>query len=345
MTVCGSQSGAMGDMNLSKSQYRRIMELDRRIRDGLYPNCLTFAAKWEVSQKTIQRDIDYLRDQCGAPIRYDREEKGYYYDDATWVLPSIMLSEGELLAVLVGARAVAQYKGTPIEARLRRVFDKLTELLPEGLSINPAELFTEFSFQSPPSRPIDPDVWLTVTQGLTNRTTVEIVYRPFGSGKAKPDKVSRINPYHIANRQGEWYVFAVHAGHEDVRQFSMGRIERAALTDSTYHIPRDFDAGKLLDSAFGRFAGGDEEHTVRLLFDHEVADWVTEREWHPAQQIKRRKNGDIELSFPAKGLYEVQRWVLAWGRHVRVLAPRELCDAVEDEVKAMWEGMCQGKGG
>jgi predicted DNA-binding transcriptional regulator YafY len=334
----------MRDMNLSKSQYRRIMELDRRIRDGLYPNCLTFAAEWEVSQKTIQRDIDYLRDQCGAPIRYDREEKGYYYDAATWVLPSIMLSEGELLAVLVGSRAVAQYKGTPIEARLRRVFDKLTELLPEGLSIHPAELFTDFSFQAPPARPVDPDVWLAVTQGLINRTTVEIVYRLFGAGETKPGKVSRINPYHIANRQGEWYVFAVHAGHEDVRQFSMGRIVRAALTDSTYHIPRDFDAAKLFDSAFGRFAGGGEEHTVKLLFDHGVADWVTEREWHPAQQIKRRKNGDVELTFPAKGLYEVQRWVLSWGRQVRVLAPPALCGAVEKEIGAMAEALNQKKG-
>jgi predicted DNA-binding transcriptional regulator YafY len=58
-----------------------------------------------------------------------------------------------------------------------------------------------------------------------------------------------------------------------------------------------------------------------------------------------RKNGDIELTFPAKGLYEVQRWVLAWGRHVRVLAPQALCGAVEDEIKAMAEGLNRKKGG
>ena len=64
-------------------------ELDRKIRDGGYPNCLTFAEVWGVSQKTVQRDIDFLRDQCGAPLAYDRDRKGFYYEDKSWWLPSV----------------------------------------------------------------------------------------------------------------------------------------------------------------------------------------------------------------------------------------------------------------
>jgi predicted DNA-binding transcriptional regulator YafY len=71
------------------------------------------------------------------------------------------------------------------------------------------------------------------------------------------------------------------------------------------------------------------------LFDKEIADWVTEREWNPDQKVVRRRNGDIELSFPAKGLFEVQRWVLSWGRHVRVLAPTELRENVQEEIRLM----------
>jgi predicted DNA-binding transcriptional regulator YafY len=322
-------------MERNKSQHVRLLALDQQIRQGRYPNCLTFAAEWEVAQKTIQRDIDFLRDQCGAPIAYDRTNKGFYYEDVTWVLPSVVLTEGELIAVLVGARAMAQYRGTPVEGQLRRVFGKLTELLPEGISIRPELLFNEFSFTSPPAKPVDPAVWTTVVQGLTNRATVEVEYRPFGQTKTKSGKRSRINPYHIANLQGEWYVFAVHDGHQDVRQFSFSRIAQATLTDHGFVIPPHFDPEQLLASAFGRYAGDGEEHTVRLLFDKDIADWITERQWHPRQQIERRWNGDIELAFPAKGLYEVQRWVLSWGRHVRVLAPGQLLAAVRTEIAAM----------
>jgi len=321
-------------MNRTKSQYSRVIELDRRIRSGKYPNCLTFSAEWEVSQKTIQRDIDFLRDQCGAPIAYDRVNKGFYYEDDTWILPSIMLSEGELLAVLIGTRAVAQYAGTPIEGELRRVFSNLTTALPDGLSISPELLYNQFSFTSPPARAISPDIWIALVRGLTDRATVQVRYTPFNA-TTTPKKLSRINPYHIANLQGEWYVFAVHDGHQDVRQFTMARIDSAKVTDKAFTIPKDFSAQPLIDSAFGRYAGEGKQHTVRLLFDKDIATWITERQWHPQQKIKRRRNGDIELSFPARGLYEVQRWVLSWGHQVRVLAPTELQLAIRKEVQRM----------
>jgi predicted DNA-binding transcriptional regulator YafY len=43
----------------------------------------------------------------------------------------------------------------------------------------------------------------------------------------------------------------------------------------------------------------------------------------------------VELSFQAAGLFEVSRWVLAWGHSVRVLAPPELRKMVEEEIKLM----------
>jgi hypothetical protein len=42
-----------------------------------------------------------------------------------------------------------------------------------------------------------------------------------------------------------------------------------------------------------------------------------------------------ELSLEVGGLYEVQRWVLAWGWHERVLVPAELAARVKEEVQAM----------
>jgi proteasome accessory factor B len=58
-----------------------------------------------------------------------------------------------------------------------------------------------------------------------------------------------------------------------------------------------------------------------LLFTAEVAPWVVEREWHPSQRLRKRKTGEIEMSFKTTGLFEVLRWVLSWGSAVEVLAP------------------------
>jgi predicted DNA-binding transcriptional regulator YafY len=57
------------DMKRNKSQFRRLMELTEMIREERQAvNALTLSAEWGVSQKTVQRDIDFLRDQMRAPI-------------------------------------------------------------------------------------------------------------------------------------------------------------------------------------------------------------------------------------------------------------------------------------
>ncbi len=322
-------------MKRTKSQYARLVELDRQIRSGKRPNCLTFAEAWNVSQKTVQRDIDFLRDQCGAPMVFDRERRGFYYDNPSWWLPAIVLSEGELLAVLLAGRMAEQYRGNPVAGDIQRLFTKLAGMLPDKVSLNPELLFDRFSFVSPPARPVQSRIWTTVVRGLVAQNTMRVVYRPFDAATAVKGKESQINPCHLANLQGEWYLFAVHEGYTDVRQFAMSRFEKAVVTDKHFDLPPDFNPKRLLTGIFARYGGDGEAVTVRLLFDKEIAHWITERQWHPEQTLTPRKTGDIELAFPAKGLYEVQRWVLSWGRCVSVLEPAELKNSVINEVQAM----------
>jgi proteasome accessory factor B len=326
-------------MQKNKSQFKRLMKLVELIREQKHPvNCLilgTDKENWGVSQKTVQRDIDFLRDQMNAPIAYDRERKSYYFTEATWSMPALLVSEGEILAVLLASRVLEQYHGTPVAASLRQIFRKLTEMLPDKVRVLPENLFSRFTFRGPPAKSVTPEVWSTVIRALCEQKTVRLQYRPFDATATTAGKESQVNPLHVANLQGEWYLFGVHAGHDDVRQFAMSRIERATTTSESFVPPPDFDPEKLLADTFGRFAGTNASHAVRLLFSKDVATWVEEREWHPQQTIHRRRTGEIELSFPAKGLFEVQRWVLSWGHAVKVLAPKELQAAVRAEIRLM----------
>ena len=307
------------------------MALDQEIRSGKYPNCITFAEKWQVSQKTIQRDIDFLRDQQGAPIEYDRDKKGFYYTDTHWFLPSISLSEGDLLALLMASKALESYRGTPVAKELERVFSKIAGLLPDTMSIQPELVFHRFTFTAPPSKPIDEAIWTTMVRALLHQHVVNIAYQSF---EAKEKTQHIIEPYHIANLVGEWYIFAHCRSTGELAQFALPRISKAKLTEDHFSVPDDFDAKKMLSSTFGRFVLGTPQK-VKLLFDKDIAPWVLERQWHPRQKAVKKKNGNIELSFEAAGLFEVFRWVMAWGRHCKVLAPKELRDMVLDEIRAM----------
>ena len=76
---------------------------------------------------------------------------------------------------------------------------------------------------------------------------------------------------------------------------------------------------------------------VRIHFDAFAARLVSERQWHPSQSIKRLADGELELTMTLGRLEEVERWVLSWGEHARVLEPDSLRKQVRSVAKAILE--------
>ncbi len=69
-------------MSKYKPQHNRLLFIDRKIGEGRYPICASLAEEWEVSRKTIQRDLDYnMRCQLEAPLEYAARQRGYYYTE------------------------------------------------------------------------------------------------------------------------------------------------------------------------------------------------------------------------------------------------------------------------
>ncbi len=317
-------------MKRSKTQAERLLALDQLLRNNKYPNCTSFAEEWETSTKTVQRDIDYLKDRMGAPIEYDALKRGYYYSEPTFMLPAVQMNEGELAALLMGSKALEQYKGTPMAEKLTSVFEKLSTLLPDNITVRPEELFTRFSFTAPPAMSISSNVWKNVVQGLEARQMMEIKYRNWSG-----EKTARVAPVHLANLQGDWYLFVQYDGFDNFRQLALARIQSVKLLSKKAEIKGTFDPKKELANTFSRFAGENKAFQVTVQFDSEIAVSVLERQWHPKQKVKNLKGGCVEISFEAKGDIEIKRWVMAYGRYAKVKSPKWLKDDIDDEVRAM----------
>jgi predicted DNA-binding transcriptional regulator YafY len=72
---------------------------------------------------------------------------------------------------------------------------------------------------------------------------------------------------------------------------------------------------------------------VCLVFGKEVAVYVGERVWHPSQRLRQRRDGGLEMRLEISGRKELTRWILSWVPHVRVLAPRQLRERVQERMR------------
>ncbi len=306
--------------------------MDQLLRNNKYPNCTSFAADWEISTKTAQRDIDFLRDRMRAPLEYDALQRGYYYTEPTFMLPAVQMNEGELAALLMGSKMLEAFQGTPMADKLTAVFNKLSALLPDNITVRPEELFTHFSFSAPPAMPISSKVWKKVVQGLETQRMLEIKYRNW-----KGETTHRVAPVHLANLQGDWYLFVQFEGFDNFRQIALSRIQNIKLLRKRANIQGTFNAKKELADTFSRFAGENKPFRVTVQFDAEIADSVLERQWHPKQDAKILKDGRVEISFDTKGDLEIKRWVMAFGCYAKVKSPKWLKEQIRDEAKRMLE--------
>ncbi len=68
----------------ARQQLERILEIDRQIRAGNYPNACRLARELEVSERTIYQDRQFLLERLRAPLAYDHRCGGWYYTDPNW---------------------------------------------------------------------------------------------------------------------------------------------------------------------------------------------------------------------------------------------------------------------
>lgn len=72
---------------MSTSLNTRIQWLHKQIFEGGYPNAYRISEKFGISHRQAQRDIDYLKKEMKAPLKYDAHKKGFYYTE-TFSIPS-----------------------------------------------------------------------------------------------------------------------------------------------------------------------------------------------------------------------------------------------------------------
>src|SRR5436305_6944107 len=119
----------------TQPQLTRLHGLVQRIQKGDHPTQQILAREWEKDRRTIQRDLDFIRDVWNLPLQYDPQRYGYYFSGPVANFPMIPISEKELVSVFIAQKALMQYHGTPFEQPLRSAFEKLASSLQGEISV------------------------------------------------------------------------------------------------------------------------------------------------------------------------------------------------------------------
>ncbi|OAI42079.1 hypothetical protein AYO41_04760, partial [Verrucomicrobia bacterium SCGC AG-212-E04] len=298
----------------SRPPWERMMRMHRLIQSGKYPNCRKLADELEVCAKTVQRDIDFMRYRLQLPIEYDQLKFGFYYSGPVAGFPAMEMSAGELVALLIAEKALAQHRGTIFEQPLRSACQRLAEGLQDRVTVDWNELDQAISFRSAGVAAPELAVFDALSRAVVGSLEISFQYLKLRSTQ---HEFRRAQPYHLGCVENQWYVFGHDLDRGQMRTFALPRMRAVKLTKRKFERPADFSIAKHLAESFGVFATGAASRPQRIVvrFDAFAARLVSERTWHPTQEIRALAGGEIELSMQLSGLEEIERWVLSWGGH------------------------------
>jgi proteasome accessory factor B len=275
-----------------------------------------------------------MRDRLQLPIQYDGSRFGYVYTEPVKAFPTLQITEGELFALVVAERALQQYRGTSFEKPLLSALQKMEQSLPDTISLSLTDVEQTISFRTSTEPILDLEIFDALAKATTARRQLELTYRK--PGQQRPEQ-RIVDPYHLANINGEWFLFAFDHLREDLRTFVPARIKAIRPTGKTFERRQKFSLDKRLRGSFG-VQSGQGEFDVVIRFSERVADYIREKKWHESQQLRVLKGGGIELRLKLSSLAEIGRWVLSWGGDAVVVRPAELAQSVRQAAQRVLRG-------
>ncbi len=310
--------------------FERFLWFDNQIRQNRFPNAVKLSAQFEVCTKTARRDIRYFNDRYHAPIEYNRSERGYYYLDPDYKLPSLYVTQDEIIAVLIAQKLLSSSQDGLISPGIAR-FNKCLLADASGSGFRTDCIEESFSADWNGHALVDPQIFHEAVLATINNRLLSFSYWSPGNNEQSQRVVE---PHHLQYYMANWMLIAWCHFRKDWRKFSLSRMTSVAINNESFER-KPYDTWQhLLDHAFGIFQGG-ATVDVTLRFNPFRAQWIQEQSWHSTQKITRLDDGSLDLTFPVSDFREVKMKILQFGADVKVIQPADLQNEIKEEIVRM----------
>lgn len=288
------------------------------------------ATKLQVSERTVRRDVDRLR-ELGYTIASMRGPDGGYQLGAGEQLPPLLFDEEQAIAIAVALRT-ASTVGAGIEEGAERALRTISQILPERLARRIALLEVAAATTSEAARvEVNSEMLLRIGEAIQRQEEIRFRYQRASLPKTTEERgPRRIEPHHLLLSSGRWYLIGWSAEADE------WRILRADRMRLMTHNGRRFTRRTVPGASPSEFLA------ARFKGSHEGNRWpcvgTVVIDLPAAQLAPFAGDGLLEDLGDGRSRFEVGSWswnslatlVARFGAELAVVDPPELRTAFAD---------------
>lgn len=254
---------------------------------------------FEISERTLQRDIERLRRDFSIEILYDKTTNGYYIDDENTIKPDVFMR----FLDIVGTAEV-------LSESLKNSKDTLRFLHFEAQGY----------FQGSAFIPI-------VLTAIQKKKYISYKHKGFHATKAKEWMLA---PYLLKEYQNRWYVIGIPQGSDAFLSFGLDRIRDLKMT--TKGFKRDKEGPEaLLENTIGLTWSVSELQEVIFSITKPQDKYTKTLPLHHSQEVVEEDDKKTVFRIYVHPNYELMQKLLSQGWRLTVLKPEKLANDIKEE--------------
>lgn len=264
------------------SSATRMLQLLSLLQTHRYWPGHELAGRLEVSDRTLRRDVDRLRD-LGYPVHAARGSAGGYQLQAGAAMPPLLLDDEEAVAIVIGLQAAAGGMVEGIEEVSVRAMSKVVQVMPPRLRrrVDALAGYAVPAVWSSNGPTVDSAVLAALAQACRDDERVSFGYRT-----REGDDMSRsVEPHRLVSVGRRWYLVGWDLTRHDWRSFRLDRMTEVATTGARFR-QRDLPGGDAAEFVKGGLRNQPQRHQVSVRV-HTGADAVRARvrSWGEVEEL------------------------------------------------------------
>ncbi|WP_022886587.1 helix-turn-helix transcriptional regulator [Glaciibacter superstes] len=244
----------------------RTLDLLSLLQTHRHWPCRELAGRLDVSERTLRRDIERLR-ELGYGVEATRGAVGGYRLEAGTGIPPLLLTDDEGVAIAVGLRSQAAAGIRDSEHTTLSALAKIEQVLPAALRRRIEALQSHAAIIPGQGPGVDAELLAQLALSCRDSERIRFAYTD-----ARGAESTRSTEPHMLVPQGRrWYLVAWDRDRDDWRTFRLDRISGLAQTRVLFPS-RDLDAAGAAALVAKSVSWRETTYTATVTIDLPIAD-------------------------------------------------------------------------
>lgn len=291
---------------VKKTTIVRLFYILEKINSGAHPDFETLRLHLEnhdilISHRTLQRDIESLRNNFGVEIIYNRTLNSYQIDhEISNNVSNILLFMSKSIEDKFMETAIIKSKKA-----LNHIYFE------DQGKVKGFEFITQISM------------------AILKKRKISFTHYNFQTEK---ENKYVLHPYLLKQYQNRWYVVGKTTAYSSIQSFGLDRIYDFKITSEKITYTLNNEENNIFKNTIGLTYDNESEFLV-LEFRYPQAHYVKTLPWHESQETLKDDGKLLVIKLNLVINFELKQKILSFGSLIKVNSPKWLAYEIKKELK------------